>query len=126
VYSSTSYYFIEMWDIYNNKMLYKKGMAGSCENFSFYKERMLMNYGSDYLYADLKCNSIIEFQGEGNQRSAISPQGNYFVYLDNKNKRLVSFPLNPKEVIRRVRVDKEFGEMRQLTDEEKQEYGIDE
>ncbi|PIY03763.1 MAG: hypothetical protein COZ21_08370, partial [Bacteroidetes bacterium CG_4_10_14_3_um_filter_31_20] len=122
----TPNYFIEMWDIYNNKMLYKKGMAGSCENFSFYKERMLMNYGSDYLYADLKCNSIIEFQGEGNQRSAISPQGNYFVYLDNKNKRLVSFPLNPKEVIRRVRVDKEFGEMRQLTDEEKQEYGIDE
>jgi len=122
----TPNYFIEMWDIYNNKMLYKKGMAGSCENFSFYKERMLMNYGSDYLYADLKCNSIIEFQGEGNQRSAISPQGNYFVYLDNKNKHLVSFPLNPKEVIRRVRVDKEFGEMRQLTDEEKQEYGIDE
>jgi len=123
-YRRTPNYFIEMWDIYNNKMIYQKRMSGTCENFSFNNERMLMNYGSKYLYTDIKCNKIIEFQGN-DKRSDISPKGNYFIYFDYMNKRLVNFPLNPKEIIRRVRIEKEFGEIGQLTDDEKQEYGIE-
>ena len=65
---------------------------------------------------------IIEF--ESTISSKLLHKSKQILYLDYNKKRFINFPLNPNEIIKRVRVNKEFGESRELTDDERKMYGI--
>ena len=66
--------------------------------------------------------TLIEFNS--NIFSNFSKDGNYLFFYDKDINKLRLFPLKPEEIIRKVREEKEFGELRYLSKQEKMEYGI--
>jgi hypothetical protein len=66
---------------------------------------------------------LIEFNAP-EDLSNLSCNGKYLLLYDKDINKVRLFPLDPQEIIKRVRTEKEFSEIRHLTEAEKKEYGI--
>ena len=115
----------EIWDLTRMKEITEFSILDQkydVEDFSLINNTILLTEQEGYNYTTFLGNSIIKFKTE--VISKISPNDNYIAYYDEEYKRIRIFPLKPEEIIRRVREEKEFGEIRRLTEYEKKEYGI--
>ena len=84
----------------------------------------ILSYEGHHLlhYLDKNNFEILSFDGFG-YISDFSNQHN-IVWYDEKNMRLRTMSLIPEDIIHKIRVEKEFGEIPNLSKEDKLKYGL--
>jgi uncharacterized protein YkuJ len=118
--------YIQAFDMKSGSELYSYTLNHYFEEVSDdFKYALLTSWDSNwkYLLFDTEFGKeLIEFNN--NELSNLSNDGKYLLFYDREINKVRLFPLDPEEIIKRVRTDKEFGDIRYLNDKEKKEYGI--
>ncbi|OFX27159.1 MAG: hypothetical protein A2033_04120 [Bacteroidetes bacterium GWA2_31_9] len=105
------------------ELLFEKNPFIACELNTVYPDKFRFIYTYDE-----KDNYILKdgtelLSIEGGEKNDYSDFNN-IIFWDAVNYRIRTMSLNPDEIIKRIRINKEFGEVYKLTEKEKEKLGV--
>lgn len=120
--------YIETFNITTGKKVYSFiENENSFDNIfsSFQKNRLVTADGYKYFdgtkILDNKCQAMNELVSSTN----ISPNNKFIIFPEKKLLKMRIMSIVPEDIVRRVKVVKEFGEIRDFTEYERREFGVE-